>query len=347
MAVETITGYQPVADDFKFVVRDDCEIEDNEFAGESSYAKEVWRKFCVKKINVVALVILIIMIIMAIIGPKISGYVFDEQQLNMINYPPRVPILEKIGILDGTQVINKTMGPVISNPYIENNVTEYHLFGTDALGRDMFCRCFRGLRTSLIVAVLATLINVIIGVIYGMISGFFGGATDMVMQRTVEVLGSIPQMVILTLLVMILKPGMVTLLIAFMITGWMGVSQLVRAEVLRIKEMEFVMASRTLGAGGFFIVFRNILPNILGPVISQIMVLIPSTIFMESALSVMGLGISSGETSLGLLISGGLFTFFLHPHRLVFPIIIMVLTMVACNVLADGLRYAFDPKEVA
>ncbi len=186
----------------------------------------------------------------------------------------------------------------------------------------------------------------VIGVTYGMISGYFGGAVDMVMQRIVDVLGSIPQMVILTLLVLVLKPGILTLIIAFMITGWISMSQIVRAETLRIKEMEYVMASRTLGGSGFFIVFRNILPNILGPIISQIMVTIPSAIFMESTLSVIGLGISSGEVSLGTLIQAGLLAFFLHPHRLIPPIIIMVLTMISCNRLADGLRYAFDPEEI-
>ena len=338
--------YTPVPEDFTFVSSREEELKDSEFSGEKSYLKESYYKFVSKKANVVMFFILIFMVIMAIVGPALSGYKFNRQNLDAANCPPRVQGLEKLGILDGEQTISTTMGIVTSNPYKEKGIEEYHWFGTDAMGRDQFSRCFRGLRISLFVAVLSTLINMVIGVSYGMISGYFGGTVDMAMQRVVDILGSIPQMVILTLLVLVLRPGIGTLIIAFMITGWISMSQIARAEVLRLKEMEFVMASKTLGGSGLFIVFTGILPNILGPVISQIMVGIPGAIFMESALSVMGLGISSGEVSLGLLVQGGLATFFLHPHRLIFPICIMVLTMISCNRLADGLRYSLDPNEI-
>ena len=344
MGATESTAYIPVEGDFRLLSERGEQLTDNEFSGETSFIREAYAKFVSRKSNVAALVTLLLLLLLAIAAPPLSGYRFDETAYNQSNFAPRVPILEKIGIFDGSQELHKTTTTEKSNPYLENGITDYHLFGTDALGRDVFCRCFRGLRISLFVAVLSTLVNVIIGVSYGMLSGYFGGAVDMVMQRIIDVLGSIPQMVILTLLVLVLKPGIGTLIIAFMITGWISMSQIARAEVLRIKELEYVMASRTLGAGGFFIVFRGILPNILGPVISQIMIAIPSAIFMESTLSLMGLGISSGEVSLGILIQQGLATFFLHPHRLVPPIVIMVLTMISCNRLADGLRQALDPQ---
>ena len=173
------------------------------------------------------------MILLALFGPALSGYRFDQQNLEYPNLPPRIPVLENIGIFDGTQVLKKTTGTEVSNPYREAAIKEYHLFGSDVLGRDIFCRVFHGLQ------------------------------------------------------------------------------------------------------------------NIMGTVISQIMVSIPTIIFMESALSLMGLGLSSGEISLGMLIQGGLQTFFLHPHKLVPAIIVMVLTMISCNRLADGIRYALDPNEIA
>lgn len=308
-----VNGYIPEERDFTFVSLSEEDMAGMESSGETSFLREAFLKFVSKKGNVAAVIVLMLLVILSLIGPSLSGFVFNEINTDEMNVVPGV---------------------------------SGHIFGTDALGRDMFCRCFRGLRISLFVAVVSTLINVVIGVTLGMISGYFGGAVDMTLQRIMDVLGSIPDMVVLTLLILVLKPGVVTLIFAFILTGWISMSRIARAETLRIKEMEFVLASKTLGAGGFFIVFKNILPNILGPVISKIMVAIPGTIFMESALSVMGLGISSGEVSLGLLIQSGLLTFFLHPHRLIPPIIIMILTIICFNRLADGLRNAFDPQEV-
>ena len=164
----------------------------------------------------------------------------------------------------------------------------------------------------------------------------------MVMQRILEIANGIPRLVIVTLLLLVLKPGMLTIIFALMLTEWVGMSRIARAEMLKLKEQEFVLASRTLGAGSFFIIFKEILPNIIGPIITQVMFSIPTAIFTEAFLSFVGLGIP--QCSLGSLISEGFNSFTTHSYQIIPPIIVMALLMLSFNLVADGLREALDPK---
>ena len=193
-------------------------------------------------------------------------------------------------------------------------------------------------------AVAAAIIDMVIGMSYGLISGYFGGRVDMVMQRILEVANGIPRLVIVTLLLLVLQPGMLTIIFALMLTEWVGMSRIARAEMLKLKEQEFVLASRTLGAGSFFIIFREVLPNIIGPIITQVMFSIPTAIFTEAFLSFVGLGIPVPQCSLGSLISEGFNSFTTHPYQIVPPIVVMALLMLSFNLVADGLREALDPK---
>ena len=220
----------------------------------------------------------------------------------------------------------------------------YYWFGTDRYGRDIWTRTWSGTRVSLIIAVVATIIDMVIGLSYGLISGYFGGKVDIIMQRILEVANGIPRLVIVTLLLLILKPGMLTIIVALMLTEWVGMSRIARAEMLKLKEQEFVQASRTLGAGSLHIIFREILPNIIGPVITQVMFSIPTAIFTEAFLSFVGLGIPVPQCSLGSLISDGYNSFTTHPYQIIPPIIVMALLMLSFNLIADGLREALDPK---
>ena len=231
------------------------------------------------------------------------------------------------------------------NNYTDKGLTDVeYWFGSDNFGRDIWTRTWSGARVSLIIAVAAAIIDMVIGMSYGLISGYFGGKVDMVMQRFLEIANGIPRLVIVTLLLLVLQPGMLTIIFALMLTEWVGMSRIARAEMLKLKEQEFVLASRTLGAGSFFIIFKEVLPNIIGPIITQVMFSIPTAIFTEAFLSFVGLGIPVPQCSLGSLISEGFNSFTTHPYQIVPPIVVMALLMLSFNLVADGLREALDPK---
>ena len=237
-----------------------------------------------------------------------------------------------------------TTGSKVVNLYQKNGDTDvYYWFGSDILGRDIWTRTWTGTRISLYISFIAVLIDMIIGLSYGLISGYFGGWIDSSMQRFAEVINGIPRLVIVTLLMLVLKPGIATIIFALMITEWIGMSRIARAEMLKLKEREFVLASRTLGAGSFSIIFREVLPNIIGPVITQTMFSIPTAIFTEAFLSFVGLGIPVPQCSLGSLISDSFNSFTTHSYQIVPPLLTLALLMLSFNMLADGVREALDP----
>ena len=325
--------------DFFFAQRNTDLSIDVSFSGDSFFRLAI-KRFFGRGINVFGLVLLILLILSAILVPSLSGFDYNEQNLERANMAPRIP-----GILSGTITLPGTNGAIVKNRYEELGLTDvFYIFGTDNLGRDMFSRCFMGLRVSLLIALAAALINLIIGMNYGMISGFIGGRTDFIMQQIVDVAGSIPTLVIVTILMLILKPGISSILIALMLTGWMEMSLIARAQVLRLKDQEFILAARTLGEGSAFILFKELLPNITGTLITEIMVSIPNAIFLETFLSFVGMGLPIGSCSLGRLISEGFDNCLLYPYRLFPCMLILIALMIACNLVADGLRDAFDPK---
>ena len=246
--------------------------------------------------------------------------------------------------------MNTSQGTVEVNKYVSDDGSKtgledvYYWFGTDVLGRDIFTRTWMGTRISLYIALVAVAIDMIFGLSYGLISGYFGGAIDNIMQRFAEVLNGIPSLVVVTLLIIVLKPGLLTITFSLMITGWIGMNRIARAQVLKLKEQEFVLASRTLGAKNFFIIFREILPNILGPIITNTMFSIPNAIFTEAFLAFIGLGVPAPMASLGSLISDAFKSFTTHPYMIVAPVVVLAVLMLSFNLLADGIRDAFDPK---
>lgn len=316
-----------------------------------SYWRDIQSRFTKNKGAVAGLIGICLVLLMAIIGPMVSGHTYDAQIITHQNLAPRVPGLESIGIMDGSERMHTSTGSLDQNKYLSEDASKptglekvYYWFGTDVLGRDIFTRTWTGTRISLYIALVAVVVDMCVGMIYGLISGYFGGRVDMVMQRFSEILNGIPTLVIVTLLILVIKPGLVTITLAIAITGWIGMSRVARAQVLKLKEQEFILASKTLGAKDFFVIFREILPNIFGQLIVMSMFSIPNAIFTEAFLAFIGLGVPQPLASLGSLISDSFKSMTTHPYMIVFPTIVLGIVMLSFNMMADGLRDAFDPK---
>lgn len=320
--------------DDDFILADkSVKIVDTFDVSNESFAKDVFITFTKNKGAVIGAICIVFIIFLSLFAPLINNHTYKSIIIEHASLPPRIPILEKLGIND------------VSNIYEENDASnKYYLFGTDTLGRDLWTRTWVGTRISLYIAGLAIFIDIIIGMSYGLISGYMGGKVDLAMQRFIEIISGIPEMVIVTLLVLILRPGIVSITIALFIKGWIGMSRVVRAQVLKLKEQEFILASRTLGTKKATIISREVLPNILGQVIIMSMFSIPNAIFTESFLAFIGLGLQAPMASLGVLISDGFKSFLIFPYMVAIPTLVLSVLMLSFNIMADGLRDAFDPK---
>ncbi len=275
-----------------------------------TYWADAWRRLKENKLAIISLILLIGIVVMAFVGPKLRPWAYDYQDFSAINQTPN----------------------------------SEHWFGTDELGRDIFVRCWDGAKYSLFIALVSTLINVTIGVIYGGISGYIGGNTDLIMMRIIEIIYSIPTLLWVILLMMVLGPGLGTIIIAISITGWGGMARIVRGQVLQLKQMEFVLAAQTLGADTKRIIFKHLIPNTMGPIIINLTFQVPDAIFTEAMLSYIGLGISEPTASWGTLAQSGTKMLLIHPYQLLYPALLISITMLAFNILGDGLRDSLDPQ---
>ncbi len=219
-----------------------------------------------------------------------------------------------------------------------------NIFGTDAHGRDMFIRVLYGARISLLVALMATIVNFFVGVIYGGVSGYMGGRVDTIMMRLIDLISTIPLLLYVILLMVIIEPGLKTIILAMGLTFWVRMARIVRGQSLSIKEHEYVLAAKTIGASSRRIIMRHIIPNAMGPIIVSLTMMIPSAIFTESFLSFIGLGVSAPQASWGTLASDALGGLRTYPYQLLFPAMAISITMLAFNFLGDGLRDALDPR---
>jgi oligopeptide transport system permease protein len=329
-------GYIPSKEDFTLLQRQDLYTDTN-FASQS-YWKSVAMHFFKNRRAVIGLVIILLIILFAAIGPSMNefGYRDIVQYRNENNkrvvakgIAPQIPALHKL----------------FTGEELEGNFSQYtFLFGTDDLGRDLWTRTWYGARVSLLIAFVTIIIDMIIGMSYGLVSGYFGGLTDNVMQRFVEIANSVPRLVIVSVLAIFMPKGMGLVIVALLLTEWIGMSKIARAEMLKIKEQEYVLASRTLGAGHGHIIFRQILPNTIGPIITQVMFSIPTAIFTEAFLSFVGVGIALPQCSVGTLIEDGFNNITTLPYQILPPIIVLALLMLGFNFIGDGLREALAPK---
>ena len=313
-----------------------ADTDEREYAN-YSYIRETVNRFLSNKGALVSLVVISLIVLVAIIAPLISPYSYSDVNSSITNLPPRIPGLEQLGICDGTQ--NGV------DLYAEAGIpNEYHFFGTDGLGRDVWTRVWEGTRISLVIALIAVVVGVLIGIVYGLVSGYFGGKVDIVMQRFTEVLSSIPQLVITTLLIVVLQPGLANIVIVLFITGWIDMSRIVRAQVLKCKTQEFTLAARTLGVSSRDIIFKEILPNTMPQVVVTFMFSIPNAIFLEAFLAFIGLGIPAPTASLGTMINDGYNAAMIYPYQVLAPVMVLAILMLGFNLFGDGLRDALDPE---
>ena len=361
--------------DFQMVQSE--EIHDEKFQTKPiGFFKDAMIRLSKSAVAVTSFTIIVIIILSSLIVPNITGYGYRQQNIAAKDLPPRIPLLEDIGIADGTRVLKNRKKEALSDPkrYPEGSVLEivrefeakgvamvdvkvdayvyagvstdeYHWFGTDYLGRDLCTRLFKGARVSLLIAFVSVVTNVIIGVIYGAISGYYGGKVEIIMTHFAEVLDGLPYVVVTILFMLLLGAGITSLILAMCVTGWIGTSRLIRAQFFRFKEREYVLAARTLGVGDIALIFRHILPNCVGPLITRAMIAIPGAIFSESFLAYIGLGIAPPEPSIGILLSDGQNVLLQYPYQTFFPAVLISVLMIAFNMFANGLRDALDPTK--
>ena len=315
------------------------EAQDNEkiAAPSLTFTQDVWLRLKKNKGAVVSLIVILLMVIVAFGStPFINKSTLVKSQPQYANLPAKVP---------GLDAINK-QGGVWVDAYAKNDVPKdkYFYLGTDYLGRSLAQRIIYGTKVSLIVALVATFFDLTVGVAYGIISGWKGGRVDNVMQRIIEIISSIPNLVIVVLMLVVLKPGMTSIILAIAISSWTTMARMIRAETLSLKTQEYVLAARTLGESPTKIAWKHLVPNLSSIIIIQTMYTIPSAIFFEAFLSFIGIGITAPETSLGVLLNEGQKNFQFLPYQMWYPAIVLCVLMIAFNLLGDGLRDAFDPK---
>ena len=269
-----------------------------------SYWQDAVRRLKKNKIAMISLFFLIFMILMCIFAPYVYPHPYNEQNIAITNQTP----------------------------------TAEHIFGLDDLGRDIFARIWVGGRVSLTIGIVGALVSLVVGTLYGGISGFCGGIVDDVMMRILEIIVGIPYMVVVIIVSVFLGKGMTSLMIALCMTSWTGLARLVRGEI------EYVMAARVLGTPPFRIITKHLIPNTLSIIIINTTFSIPGFIFSEAFLSFLGMGIQPPLTSWGAMAALGQQQMTYYPHELIFPALAISVTMLAFNLLGDGLRDAFDPK---
>ncbi|NLB22127.1 MAG: ABC transporter permease [Clostridium sp.] len=287
--------------------------KDSEFLARPkiTYWSDAWRRFKQNKIALAALIMLAVLIFMVAFGPILSSHDFEKGVRTDRNLSPSAT----------------------------------YWFGTDELGRDIFARIWVSGRVSIIIGLVGAFISMVVGSVYGAISAYAGGALDNLMMRIVEVLSSVPYLLVVILIQVYFKErNLATMIFALTLTGWLGMARMVRGQLLSLKNQDFVMAAQTLGVSSRKIILRHLIPNTLSVIIVSVTFAIPGYIFSEAFLSYLGIGIASPMTSWGAMASAAQQKFLFYPYQLFFPSLMIALTMLSFTLLGDGLRDALDPR---
>lgn len=320
-----------------------------EVMGESTtFFRDGIKKLMKNPLAVFSLVVLSIIIVTILVAPMVVPYKYSE-------------IISVDGKRDrGAKNLKPFEYSELEQEYIDNGGEVFpHIFGTDALSRDYFIRVVYGTRVSLSVGLFASLIVLVIGLLYGSISGYVGGRADLIMMRIVDIIYSLPDMLIIILLSVVLDQvlqsaggglvdrlgsNMISIFLVFGLLYWVGMARLVRGQILSIKKNEYVLAAKAVGAKAPRIILKHILPNSISVIIISTALQIPSAIFTESFLSFVGLGVQAPMPSLGSLANAAREGLQSYPYKLLFPATIICLIVLSLNLLGDGMRDAFDPK---
>ncbi|MCP5491953.1 MAG: ABC transporter permease [Chlamydiales bacterium] len=275
-----------------------------------SYWQDAWHRLKKNRLALAGLILLSFLIVMSLIGPYLSGYAYFETHLPLKNTPP----------------------------------CKQFWFGTDELGRDMFTRIWWGARISLFIGLTAALIDMVIGVIYGATAAYLGGKWDEIMMRIADIFHALPKLLIIIMLIVVMKQGLFTIIVALAIAGWITMARIVRTQIHQIARMDYVLAAKAMGASNWRIISLYLIPNAMGSIITTVTLTVPAAIFTEAFLSFLGLGVQAPIASWGTMASDGLSAMRYYPWRLFLPAAFISITMLAFNLLGDGLRDALDPR---
>ena len=338
-----LQSFEPATDEEKFMQQ--------RMRESTTFFKDGMRRLRKNKIAMTCFFIVLLVVLIAAFVPMFYPYSYEQQLGNVAGKP-----------------VDKTYNNLKPFEYGETELQRIedgefvfpHIFGTDSQGRDYAIRVIYGTRISLLVGLFASIIVLIIGAIYGSISGYYGGKVDLVMMRIVDIIYSLPDLLMIILFATVLKQtlepalegtalaklgtGMISIFIVFALLYWVGMARLIRGQILTIKQQDYVLNARSIGAKGSHIIRRHMLPNCISVIIISTALQIPSAIFTESYLSFLGLGVSMPMPSLGSLASEALSGVYSYSYRLIIPAVMICLIVLSLNLLGDGLRDAFDPK---
>ncbi|MBQ6451967.1 MAG: ABC transporter permease [Solobacterium sp.] len=305
----SVNNFEITADQVRLLREDE---KNSEFIAVSSktFLKDAWDRFKKNKLALFGLIFLTVLIIGAILVPMLSPFDYESQD-----------------------ILNRNALPSLAHP-----------FGTDKLGRDIFVRVMYGARISLAVGFSTAAINLVIGIIYGGISGYIGGKVDMVMMRIIDVIYAVPTLLYIVLILMIFGNSIYSMMLAICLTSWIGMARQVRTQVMSLKEMEFALAARVIGASDWRILIKHLIINALGPIIVTLTMMVPSAIFTEAFLSFVGIGIDPTIPSWGKLANDCRALIFSYPIQIIWPVAAICLTTLSLNFVGDGVGEALQLK---